>query len=128
MVLSLSYLKWWEGIKKSFEMFYVCVHDFVTDASHCKAFGVVLLDCVAEKWELSDVRNLFMSRDNSCKIENKLLSVSGDIIISNQMLHYKFYQFLLILKGIPVLNILKYFTNFELFDKPKTIRMLFCGK
>ena len=50
--------------------------DFVTDPSRHQSFGVVLLDLVAEKYELNDGRVLFMSRDTARRIANELLSVS----------------------------------------------------
>ena len=51
--------------------------DFVTDASRREAFGVILLDLVAQKYEMNDGRILFMSTETARKITNQLLSVSS---------------------------------------------------
>ena len=55
--------------------------DFVTDPSRRQCFGVVLLDLVAEKYEMTDGRVLFMSRETAREInENELLSVSNVVL------------------------------------------------
>jgi hypothetical protein len=49
--------------------------DFATDPNRRQSFGVVLLDLVAEKYDLNDGRTLFMSRETAKKCKD-LLSVS----------------------------------------------------
>lgn len=54
--------------------------DFVTDSVRRESYGVILVELVAEKYELEDGRTLYMSRETADKICNQLLSVSLIII------------------------------------------------
>ena len=79
MVLSLSLLKLWKSIKKSFEMDLFLVRWLVTDASCCQAFGVFHL--------VRDSRQLFMSRDTEHKT-GKIFVRELWYFYSNQILQW----------------------------------------
>ena len=51
--------------------------DFWTDSSRREAFGVFVMDVLAEKFHLKDGRSLFMSRETSERVKLKLHSVSA---------------------------------------------------
>ena len=64
--------------------------DFVTDPHRKESFGVLLLDLVAEKYELRDGRTLFMSRETAKKINDLLLTALNfflNLSICDQILH-----------------------------------------
>ena len=51
--------------------------DFWTDSSRKEAFGVFIMDMLAEKFRLKDGRSLFMSREAADRVKDKLVSVSA---------------------------------------------------
>lgn len=51
--------------------------DFVTDATRREAFGVILVDLVAESYEMENGQSLHMSKETAAGAKDKLLSVSG---------------------------------------------------
>lgn len=50
--------------------------DFVTDATRREPFGVIIVDLIAECYDLEDGRHLFMSKDTAARCTDMLLSVS----------------------------------------------------
>jgi hypothetical protein len=51
--------------------------DFVTDATRREAFGVILVDLIAESYEMENGQSLFMSKETAACVKDKLLSVRG---------------------------------------------------
>eukprot|EP00956_Cyclotella_meneghiniana_P033656 scaffold98044_cov37-Cyclotella_meneghiniana.AAC.1 len=48
--------------------------DFVTDATRREPFGVIIVDLIAECYDLEDGRQLFMSKETAARIADQLLS------------------------------------------------------
>ena len=96
--------------------------DFVTDPHRKQSFGVLLLDLVAEKYELRDGRTLFMSRETAKKINDLLLTVSEDsstFSVLSEATYISLISF--ISQGFSNTDMLEYVANFEHYKLPNTI-------
>lgn len=55
----------------------LCVtQDFVTDTNRKESFGVIVVDFVAEKYEMEDGRFLHMSKQTASNAKHEMLTVS----------------------------------------------------
>jgi hypothetical protein len=78
--------------------------DFWTDGHHKESYGALVVDMLAEQYDMENGQSLFMSRETKEKLmKEKLMEDS------------------LLVTGKPILDHLEYVLNFEPFTKSKTI-------
>ena len=61
--------------------------DFWTDSVRREAFGVFIMEMLAEKFRLKDGRTLFMSKETAERVKDKLMSVRGCPVFTLDTMH-----------------------------------------
>jgi hypothetical protein len=78
--------------------------DFWTEGHHKESYGALVVDMLAEQYDMKNGQSLFMSRETKEKLMNEKLMEDSPLVT-----------------GKPILDHLEYVLNFEHFTKSKTI-------